>query len=333
MRSYTIKISDQVTGQISVPDYDNREVAGFKKVDASTGAITFSSMVNGVTNPNALHIEMDVPVVAFHTPAGAAWMRVFGIGLKQISQAASLNGKVIEIYAGMAKGLPLANPEQYGLIARGQIQQCYGNWIGVNQTLEFVFGPAFGSPGQPANIVIDWRAGMQLSDAINTALQTAFPTYSRSINISNKLVLAHDEPGAHQTLTQFAQYINDVSKPIIGGSYTGVKMTIRDKSFVVFDGTSQSTPKQIAFFDMIGQPTWGDPGNIQIQCVMTSKLQVGDFIVMPQGSVINTPQSQSQYRNTSAFQGVFQIGKLRHVGAFRHPDGESWVTVVDAYQE
>ena len=345
MRYYNIVITDPTTGQVLVPDPSGNVgfiYTGGASATSGSGApvsfngpppasaSTFTSLVNGVTLPGALNIELDVPVYDFANPTGAAVLRVWGVGLKQIGQSSDMNGKTIQIYAGMAKGLPLANPAQAGLILQGTIFQAFGNWQGVNQTLDFVIYPQTGSADSPMNIVLDWKAGAPLSTAIGTTLQTAFPTYTQTINISPNLVLPNDEPGYYQSLAQFSRYISDISKKIIGGTYSGVRIIIKNGAFYVYDGTTPTTPKPIVFTDLIGQPTWIDLATIQIPCVLRADLQVGDYISMPQTQVITSAQSYSQYRNSLVFQGSFQIVYVRHVGNFRQPDGTSWITVINA---
>ncbi len=116
MRSYDILITQPSTGAL---------VQRFTSRDASGRAI-----------PGALNIEWDIPVAPFATPMGAAWVRVWGVSLAQISQSSDLNGMNIQVFGGMQKGLPLANPMQYGLLVQGQIFQAFGNWIDTNQTLQ-----------------------------------------------------------------------------------------------------------------------------------------------------------------------------------------------------
>lgn len=313
MRYYDIRILDATTGNL---------IREFTSIDS----------VSGSTIPGALTIEMDIPIYTFDAPAGAAYVRVWGISLQDIGQSSNFNGKTIQIYAGMAKGLPLANPAQAGLIAQGQIFQAFGNWQGINQTLDFVFYAATGTSDAPVNLSFDWTAGMLLSTAISTTLKTAFPTYTQSISISPNLVLAHDEPGVHQTLAQFADYINGVSKSIIGGTYGGVRMLIRNNAFMVYDGTTPTTPKPLVFTDFVGQPTWIDFATIQLQCVMRADIQVGDYVSLPQSQITTTAQSNSQFRNSLVFQGSFLVNRVRHVGSFRQPDAASWITVIDAVQ-
>lgn len=345
MRYYNIVVSDPTTGQVLVPDpTGNVGFIATGGASATTGsgaplafggstavsASTFSSQSLGRTLAGALNIELDIPVYDFSSPTGAAMLRVWGVGLKQIGQSSDLNGKTIEIYGGMAQGLPLANPAQAALLLRGTIFQAFGNWQGVNQSLDFVIYPETGSADSPLNIVIDWKAGMPLSDAIANALSTAFPSFRQTININPNLILPNDEPGYHQSLGQFARYINTISQKIIGGTYAGVKIVIRNGEFVVYDGTTATTPKPISFVDLIGQPTWIDLATVQIACVLRGDIQVGDYINLPQTQTVISAQSYSAYRNNLVFQGAFQVNYVRHVGNFRQPDGTAWVTVINA---
>jgi hypothetical protein len=292
---------------------------------------TYTSFVSGQTLTAALNIELDVPVVPFATPMGAALVRIWGISLQEISQASDLNGMNIAVYAGMQKGLPLANPAQAGLIMQGVVFQAFGNWIGVNQTLDLICQPSIGTDAVPKNFSFNWKAGTPLAQAISNTLSTAFPGTKQNINISPNLVLAHDEPGYYKTLVQFATYVKQKSADVIGGNYPGVDIVLKQNEFDVYDGTTPTTPTQIAFQDMIGQPTWIAPQTIQVAFVMRADLEVGGYIKMPPSIVTTTSSSFSQFRSKSAFQGVFQINQIRHVGNYRQQDAASWATAVNAF--
>jgi len=311
MRYYNIVISDPTTG---------------------SPVKTYSSLqANGQNNPGALTVEIDIPLYAMASPMGAAYIKVWGIGLADISQGSNLNGKNIQVSAGMSKGLPLANPAQAGLILEGTIFQAYGNWQGENQSLDIVCYPYSGTINDTANLVLNWKAGMQLGTAITNTLTTAFPQYKSTVNISQNLVLSHDEPGFYGTLVQFAQYVKQVSQAIVGGTYSGVSMLVKNNQIIVYDGTTTATPKQLNFVDMIGQPTWIAPQTINVRCVLRGDISVGDYIELPQGSVtITTQASQPQARDRSAQQGVFQVTVVRHIGNSRQADANSWVTSIDA---
>lgn len=288
----------------------------------------------GVSLRGALQIEMDIPVSPFSTPAGAGFLRIYGIPLGELSQASDMNGKQIRIYGGMTRGLPLANPSQSGLLIEGIIQQAFGNWIGTDMTLDFVLQTDGGYVDDPKNIVLPWRAGQPLAEAISTALSVGFPTYRQSININPALVLPHDEPGYYQTVTQFAQYVKTVSQNILRqADYPGVEILVRENEFIVYDGTQRTDPKQILFTDLIGQPTWIGFSQVQFKTVMRADLTIGGYVRMPQGqTAIATPQSQSQYRSKSVFQSVFQLDSVRHLGNFKQASGDSWVTVFNMHE-
>lgn len=101
----------------------------------------------------------------------------------------------------------------------------------------------------------------------------------------------------------------------------------------VFDGTQASgTAKQLAFTDLIGQPTWlGNAMNFKTP--MRSDLKVGNTITLPQGlNPINTAQSSLLSSSTTSFQGNYQISQVRHVGRYREASADAWVTVIDAVQ-
>jgi hypothetical protein len=292
----------------------------------------YTSFVNNQTLAGALNIELDIPVIPFATPAGAAFVRVWGISLQEISQASDLFGMQVQVYGGMQKGLPLANPKQSGLLVQGYIFQAFGNWVGTDQTLDLIIQGDVGSAAKPKNIVLNWAKNTPLSGALKTALSTAFPDYKQDIRISDKLVLPNDEVGYYQTVAQLAQYVEDVSKTIIkDANYQGVSVLLREKTFSVFDAPTDKDPLKIQFQDLIGQPTWIESPLIQLKCVMRADLSVGDPIQLPQALVTTTPQAQSQFRNRPSFQGSFQIANLRHVGNFRQPDAASWVTNIDAF--
>lgn len=303
-----------------------------KLFDASGGLVReWASAPGGKNDPGALNVELDVPVVSFATPMGNAFVRVWGISLREIGQASDLNGKRIEVYAGMSKGLPLANPRQAGLILSGTVLQAFGNWVGTNQTLDMIVTVGGGSPDDPKNIVLNWKKGTPLATALASTLSTAFPDVKQNIAIDPKVVLAADEVGFYGSMTQFAAYLKEVSRTIIGGTYPGVDVVLKDGTFSAFDGSTPTTPKVIAFNDLIGQPTWIGPLEMQFNAIMRADLSVGDYMTLPRGQVTVTAESLSQYRNASVFQGTFVATLLRHVGNFRNPSGESWITTVNAY--
>lgn len=304
----------------------------------------YTSFANNVTNSSALQVEFDLPVVPYDTPAGASLIKVMGVSLQDISQATNMNPvdktangkttttyKTIKIFGGMQKGLPLANPAQSGLLVSGIVQQAFGNWIGTDMSLNILLNTGASPDNTPQNLIVNWPAGTALATVIKNTLATVFPTYKVNINISSQLVLNSDQKGFYGSLTELAQYFQQISQAIVGGSYSGVKIIVKDSVFTVYDGTTPKTPTQIQFWDLIGQPTWLSPLTIQFICVMRADLQVGDYIKMPPTQFTTSPQSYSNFRDNSVQQGSFQIDMIRHIGNFRSPDAASWITLVDAH--
>jgi len=325
VRYYSIIISDPDSGEVVKP----KSLAGLKS-DA-----TYTSYVNGANLPGAFNVELDITVSNLAVPIQDGWIRVWGIALEDISQAHDLVGKRIEVYGGMKKGLPLAKEKQSGLILQGYILKAWGNWIGLDQTLDMVVTANLGTNAAPKNIVHNWKKGTPLADAIASTLKTAFPKYDSKIDISSKLILSEDDVGYYYSAAQYAKHLLDTSTSIVGGNYQGVKILLTETTFNVYDGSTQKTPVAIAFEDLIGQPTWIDPNKIQFKCAMRYDLSVGDYVTLPKSAITTTsaasaiPAGSSQNAK-SIFQGTFWIAEERHLGNFRQPDAASWVTVFNA---
>lgn len=286
---------------------------------------------DGSNNLSAQQIEIDLPISTVEATYGAAFLKIWGISLQDIGGAFNLNGMNIQIFGGMSKGLPLANPNQSGLLVQGTIFQAYGNWQGTDQNLNFQILPQYGTQSNPKNFSFNWIKGQPLSEAIQSTLSVALPDFKLNINISNNLVLSNTQPGFYQSLPQFATYIKQISQGIMIGNstYQGIKMIIGNGAINIFDGTSQTSPKEIIFSDIIGQPVWLNLSQIQLRVVMRADLSVSDFISLPPIIGQTTPNSFANVKNQTVFQGIFQIQSIRHVGNSRALSGSDWVTIID----
>lgn len=310
--------------------------------NAPSSPMTWTSTgQGGQTNLGAQQIEIDIPVAAYAEPAGpgGGYVRIWGVSLAQISQATNLNNALISVYGGMAKGLPLASAAagQSGLLASGAVFQAFGNWQGLQQTLDLVFyaqGPT-GTQDSPARLSFLWKKGAQLGDMIQQTLTKAYPSLSVNVSIQQNLTLPADEQGAYDTLAQFASYVKNVSQQIGGGSYPGVDIVIKDGAFYVFDGSTQQSPKSINFQDLIGQVTWIDAFTISFNTVMRADVAIGDVVQLPplaQYQAVSNAQNQAlQGRSNAAFQGTWTVNFVRHVGNSRQPDASAWMTCFRAY--
>lgn len=311
------------------------------RVTDSSGNLVreWTSHPNGISappDPGALNVVFDL-LVFDHVPkpdsgstgdAGGHGIRVWGIPLSDIGQATDLVGMTVQVFGGMGKGLPLANPSQARLLVKGQIFRAFGNWIGVNMTLDLIVTPV---ANQPANLSFVWAKGSPLSTAITAALHAAYPGAPVTMNISPNLVLNCDEKGYYGSLGQFNDYLNGISKDIVGGTYNGVRITIRNGGFVVFDGTTQSAePIAISFLDLIGQPTWIDVNSIQVTCVMRADIGVGDQITLPATQVTQSALGSVSLKLSSIFTGTFLVQRVRHIGNYKDPNGSAWATVIEA---
>ena len=331
MRYYDLRIYDAATGRVW-------SVAADGSFTLGNAATSFTSLLpNGNFNPGALNVELDVPVIPFDTPQGKGTVRVWGVPLRALGQAANLNGATFSLKAGMSAGLPLAKPQQAGLIVKGQIFQAFGNWQGVNQTLDLVLYP--GVAADQLDISFHWRAGTPLSVALAATFAQAFPGFSQSIAISPNLTLPNDEAGHYTTLPQFAKYINRITRVIgqraFGANYPGVRMATSGMTVMAFDGLGvpKAPVKALAFEDIIGQPTWIGPNKIQFKTVMRADIAVGGDISFPPGVVspYALTTAAAAYPNVPArsktiFQGNFIVVEVHHWGNFRQSDADSWTT-------
>jgi hypothetical protein len=362
MRYYNLVIADPITGEVyksnATTDGFNfaSVIRGSKITDPngvtkSAGGSTFTSTsngsVSGVNIPGALNIEFDISAFPFNTPKGTAWIRVWGIGLGMIGQAADFNpnpfknrqGASISLSAGMQKGLPLTNPAQAGQILQGNVLQAFGNWQGVNQTLELIVGPPVAQKGQ--DIMFHWPAGMPLATALSLTFQQGFSKYSTtSIVKIARIVQACDEHGHYESLFQFAGYIAERSMALgaatYGHNYSGVAITVTGNVIYAYDDMNPRQTIQLKFADLIGQPTWINPATVSFKTVMGSDIAIGDRVRFPSEIVaayaLTTAAAafpNAPSRSKSAFQGTFKVTDTRHVANFRQADADSWVTTFE----
>ncbi len=303
---------------------------------SSLGGMGITSLLpTGGFNPAALNVELDIPLAPFHVPAGSAYVRIWGLGLRDIGNAYDLNGADISVYGGMSKGLPLADPSQARLLVKGQILQAFGNWIGTDQSIDLVFYPATGTATTPMNFVLDWQAGTTLASALSNTFATALPTAKQTINLSPRLVLSHVETGYWGTLESMAAVLNPLSKSIItDAGYPGVIISYDGATVIASDLYGPANPATaISFQDLVGQPTWREANVVQIKTVMRGDIDLLDLVTLPQTLITNNAAAftsfQGQDKNKLTFSGNFNVIAIHHYGNFRQPDANSWATVLD----
>jgi hypothetical protein len=302
--------------------------------------IVGSQTFDATNNPTALQVEMDISVGQYAVPQSgqAAWCRVWGIPLQTVLTANQFTNQQIQVYGGMQQGLPLSNPNEQGLLVQGVVRPALGNWTGVNMYIDFyITAGTLGNQTVPgaANIVHNWPANQPLSTAIKNALQTAFPSFTANVNISQSLVRPNDERGFYQTLGQYATFLFNASHDIMKTTgYMGVQIAIQGNNINVFDGTqTQTGAKTINPWDLIGQPIWTGTNTAQWRTVMRGDFQVGQMATLPTSLATLTPVgSVASGQGINIIQGSFMITGIRHVGNFRNPDGSAWCTIFDGTQ-
>ncbi|OKO81932.1 hypothetical protein AC629_24880 [Bradyrhizobium sp. NAS80.1] len=313
----------------------------YYRIEIDGGTVFTSHDERGQNDRGALQVELDIPVAAFASPGNAgAFVKVWGIPLSMISQSKNLTRKRIKVFGGFKQGLPLAKPRQSGLLVQGWIYQAFGNWQGTDMSLDLVIQagppPADDKPlDNPRSISFIWMKGQNLGEAIKNALSPAFQGYTVNANVSSKLTALETQTGAYDLLSAFARWVNQVSKALIKDpNYSGVDITITGNTINVIDNSAppRSGTKQIAFDDLIGQPTWIEAPSIAFKTMMRADLKIGDEVMMPKTLITNSQQAMSSLINQKAAQqGTFILSSMHHIGNYKQPDGYSWVTEFNAF--
>lgn len=333
MRYYDLRLTDDA-GHVWQQQRDGR-----LSLSNSTTGSTFSSLMNGVNNPAALNIEIDAPIIPYDTPQGIATITISGVGVLALGQSADLNGANVSLSAGMTRGLPLAKPQQAGTILEGRVFACYGNWEGTNQSLTLLVYPSIADNKQ--DICFRWPAGTQLRQALATTFAQAFPGYKQQIQIAD-LATNSDEMGWFPKLSVLADYVRAISTALgtwtYGELYNGVGISVAGKTIYVTDATGPRKVTQLAFEDLIGQPVWMGPLEVDFKTVLRHDLMIGSLIKFPPGIVspyaLTTRSAaipNAPPQSKSIFQGQFLVNEVHHFGNLRQPNADSWCTAFKAF--
>ena len=304
------------------------------------GAATkvWTSYPNGSNDPGALNVEIDVLSSYFGIPAGdvgSSTITIEGISLEDLQQAKNFAYQTITLKGGMKAGLPLAQPQQAGLLLQGQVWESFANWVGTEMNLTFVVVPGDYSISRPGNIVLNWQKGQSLADALATTFSIAYPTYTVAMDIGSQYVTDHQVLAYYPTIQALAKFIKATTKTT---SFSGVDVgIINGNTIIVSDGSQPSKAVQLQFIDFVGQPKWVGVDTMQFVTVMRHDIQVNSRVLMPKGlqdapGIVQTGAASypSQLHYKTSFQGLFLVQSVRHIGNFRDPNGQSWVSVFQA---
>jgi hypothetical protein len=301
------------------------------------GGDVWDSAPNGLADPNALQVDLDVSVTSVDAPQNGSFVRIWGLGLKAISNAKKYYGQNIEVSGGFAKGLPLARPSQFGLLAKGIVTQAWGTWEGTNQYLDLAITPGGGvpcatgpNPMPPKNkLVLNWKKGQMLEEALKETLRSAFPEMQSEFNIQEQLKADQDNVHYASSLPQLGYYLRRLTQQMVGGRYPGVSLDPSSGKIDVFD-YSKPSAKRIEFSDLIGSPIWQKPAELELKTAMRGDIKFGDRVTLP-NVWVNSSQSGAPVGGfvdyAPSLGGEFVVQSIRHIGSSRAPSGDAWVSV------
>jgi hypothetical protein len=95
--------------------------------------------------------------------------------------------------------------------------------------------------------------------------------------------------------------------------------------------TGSGNVTQIAYTDLIGQPTWDAQNQMTFKTVMRADIHQGDVINLPLTLVSQVPNSFPGQGGSNTgqltFSGLFRVGIVYHWGVSRQPDADAWCSV------
>ena len=327
-------------------------------VTIAESAHEWTTHPSGVYDPAYHTIQFDFLVVESATKPGAMVLTIEGVGMHDLMQAANFSPIMtgtnlfqswrLELYGGMAgDGLPLstaaAGQPAPGLLAVGEVQEAFGNWVGTDMSLSFLVVP---EGIQVAPLLFWWTAGQPIAEAIKAMLSQAFPGIPQKIQVSPNIVgPAHGVTETHETLHGMAHFLKEQTKGTNYGqaaNYPGISLYIQNGTLIATDltQTDQMTIIELSEESFIGQPVWTGKDTMSMNLVMRPDIQVGNYVKMPSEfkqlpGFVNTPAQPTNYDYNFKllFSGKFKVTAVRHIGESRGQSGEDWMTVVEAVAE
>lgn len=325
MRYYRIEIADE-NGN-SIADGDGNPIGPWDTTDNPSGA---------------LNVVFDAQTLGQDLNYSGTTVSIYGLPLSFLSQSVNLLKAQFTMYAGFQAGLPLANPAQSGMIIQGVTYKAYGNWEGINQTLNLIVdqSAAFVLDGRPVSLIMSGKKGELLSDvlarSLNTSLNSGVSEEKKreiSVNISDAFVLHEDWNSPYKNIFSLSQFLKRLFPDgLTSEQYSGIQLVCQKGRIDIFDGTHANEPIPILAHELIGQPTWVERLRVSFKTPMRADLQVGDIITLPLDVLSVLAVNNSLWRlnkNTVNFTGTFQILSMRHIGEYRNPSGDAWVTTFE----
>lgn len=227
---------------------------------------------NGIFDPGALDIEFESDQVNLNAYSNAS-IKIKGLDIMTLGQAANLQGQYVRLSAGMGRGLPLSKPEQAGLILQGKIYSSFGNWEGTDMSLTLYVTPFMGPEKLSFDLV--GKKGTPLINTIRSALQSNFKIYQINFLTTNNPLLKEDARGHYDTMESFADAMVKKWKELSG---VDLYIYAQGQQFYIIDQTTKSPARNIDFDDLIGQPTWNGTASISFCTPIRHDINIGDIV-------------------------------------------------------
>lgn len=333
MRYYRIEIANLFEMEIGDDKEKDRQIQiGHKPI-----AIFSSHLDNSQMNTGALNIVMNLSMCYYHqSQLGTSFVQIQGIPLQTLMQANDLRGKYIRIWGGMTKGYIVEN-DNYGVLLEGIICGPYGNWVGTNQTISFFIGPT--KLVIDPDIVFSWKRGQSLRDAIRATLKNTFPHEKIEIDISQDFQCLLDQGGVYNNLQEFSTALSNFCK----SNRKSKPINIYEAGGTLYATDNRFGRKiRLKPYELVGQPTWSDNNDITVTLLMRADISLNDIINFPDevsyygiiqpidnatDLLFNRGKNSSQ-KNNVIFHGDFLVTSLQHVGNYKSPSPNEWITIL-----
>ncbi|HEO9044236.1 TPA: hypothetical protein QIF36_002403 [Enterobacter kobei] len=299
----------------------------------------------------ALDIEFDIQTLGAGTIAAqSSTLVIRGLPMSVMKQSVNLSECICTLNAGFGSiGLPLGRAQSvhYGMILEGQIYTPYANWQGVNQSLNLGiinYAPVLNVTGA---LRMDGKRGENIGTMILRNMKAAYPGKRVVMSIADNLILPEDTPSAeYLNMGGYSLDIGSLSRGIMNDpEYVGIQIYMQKDFIVVSDllYPLSGIIHNVALEELIGQPTWEGFNSISVKVPLRSDINVGEGlriasytdckIYTPYGGIgtlltTNGGVAIVARMQDTTFSGTFIVSGIRHVGAFRNPSADSWVSII-----
>lgn len=282
------------------------------------------TIVDAYSNLNGLQIESDIDANAAQVSI-ATEVRVSNyapLNTRSIREVQGLYGKYCILKGGFAKGLPLALPEKYGIIANGTITSATYDINGTMIDLIFWLYPI---PKKQSFVIFKVAANTSLATAIRTALLP----FSLVLNFSTQLQTLQSKYAFGCQYASLLEAINGICQQFnLKVTNTGQGQylwTLRDEAISPAIIT-------IPLNQIIGQTPTLDPVTIAVQTTLDYRLRQG--VIVRVNSRFSSYLSWSRSVNSQInmldpiINGEYLITQCRHTLNYKGVEAQTWATQI-----